>query len=107
LTSGNRPTLPQCGKEDVVPCGLVTLNDDGDIVFLGGFAKVKLAVHILTGEKVAIKIMEKKTLGADLPRVRTEIEAIKKFNHQHVCKLYQVIETDEKFFIVLEVGYAL
>jgi len=22
LTSGNRPTLPQCGKEDVVPCGL-------------------------------------------------------------------------------------
>jgi len=29
----------------------------------GGFAKVKLATHIATGEKVAIKIMEKTTLG--------------------------------------------
>lgn len=29
----------------------------------GGFAKVKLGRHILTGEQVAIKIMEKKDLG--------------------------------------------
>ena len=29
----------------------------------GGFAKVKLATHIATGEKVAIKIMEKAALG--------------------------------------------
>ena len=29
----------------------------------GGFAKVKLGVHKLTGEKVAVKIMNKKQLG--------------------------------------------
>lgn len=29
----------------------------------GGFAKVKLATHIATGEKVAIKIMDKAALG--------------------------------------------
>lgn len=29
----------------------------------GGFAKVRLATHMLTGEKVAIKIMEKASLG--------------------------------------------
>lgn len=29
----------------------------------GGFAKVKLGVHIATGEKVAVKIMEKTALG--------------------------------------------
>lgn len=29
----------------------------------GGFAKVKLATHIATGEKVAIKVMEKTALG--------------------------------------------
>lgn len=34
--------------------------------FLGGFAKVKLGRHILTGEKVAIKIMNKKDLGVSL-----------------------------------------
>lgn len=32
-------------------------------VFSGGFAKVKLGRHIQTGEKVAIKIMNKKDLG--------------------------------------------
>lgn len=70
----------------------------------GGFAKVKLAYHALTGDKVAIKIMDKKTLGDDLPRVRTEIVAMKDLSHQHICKLYQVIETEDKFFMVLEVG---
>lgn len=32
----------------------------------GGFAKVKLAMHTLTGEKVAIKIMEKAHLGVSI-----------------------------------------
>ena len=32
-------------------------------VISGGFAKVKLAYHALTGEKVAIKIMDKRALG--------------------------------------------
>lgn len=68
----------------------------------GGFAKVKLAYHALTGEKVAIKIMDKRSLGEDLPRVKTEIEAMKDLCHQHICKLYQVIETETKFFMILE-----
>ena len=29
----------------------------------GGFAKVKLATHVITGEKVAVKIMDKQQLG--------------------------------------------
>ncbi|KAL5018480.1 hypothetical protein ScPMuIL_004202, partial [Solemya velum] len=68
----------------------------------GGFAKVKLAYHALTGEKVAIKIMDKRSLGEDLPRVKTEIEAMKHLCHQHICKLYQIIETDTKFYMILE-----
>ncbi|MFT7807419.1 maternal embryonic leucine zipper kinase [Arapaima gigas] len=68
----------------------------------GGFAKVKLGRHILTGEKVAIKIMEKKDLGEDLHRVKIEIEAMKNLSHQHVCRLYHVIETPTKIFMVLE-----
>ncbi|XP_071529014.1 maternal embryonic leucine zipper kinase-like [Panulirus ornatus] len=68
----------------------------------GGFAKVKLATHILTGEKVALKIMDKKQLGEDLPRIYLEIDAMKQLSHQHVCKLYQVLETDSKLIMVLE-----
>ncbi|XP_023812237.1 maternal embryonic leucine zipper kinase [Oryzias latipes] len=68
----------------------------------GGFAKVKLGRHILTGEKVAIKIMNKKDLGDDLPRVKLEIEAMKNLSHQHICRLYHVIETSLQIFMVLE-----
>ncbi|KAM8984331.1 maternal embryonic leucine zipper kinase isoform 2-T3 [Ara ararauna] len=68
----------------------------------GGFAKVKLGRHLLTGEKVAIKIMDKLALGDDLPRVKTEIDAMKNLNHQHICQLYHVIETSKKIFMVLE-----
>uniref|UniRef100_A0A8C3LED7 Maternal embryonic leucine zipper kinase n=1 Tax=Chrysolophus pictus TaxID=9089 RepID=A0A8C3LED7_CHRPC len=68
----------------------------------GGFAKVKLGRHLLTGEKVAIKIMDKFALGDDLPRVKTEIDAMKNLSHQHVCRLYHVIETSKKIFMVLE-----
>ncbi|XP_013868721.1 maternal embryonic leucine zipper kinase [Austrofundulus limnaeus] len=68
----------------------------------GGFAKVKLGRHILTREKVAIKIMNKKDLGEDLPRVKLEIEAMKNLSHQHICRLYQVIETSSQIFMILE-----
>ncbi|XP_015183258.1 PREDICTED: maternal embryonic leucine zipper kinase-like isoform X2 [Polistes dominula] len=68
----------------------------------GGFAKVKLGIHVATGEKVAIKIMDKTTLGDDLPRVKLEVEALKTLLHQHICKLYQVIETDTYYFMVIE-----
>jgi len=68
----------------------------------GGFAKVKKAIHLLTGEKCAIKIMDKKSLGDDLPRVYLEIEAMKDLSHQNIAKLYQVIETTSTIFMVLE-----
>lgn len=41
-------------------------------------------------------------LQDDLPRIRLEIEAMKSLSHQNVCKLFQVIETDAKIFMILE-----
>jgi len=73
-----------------------------DTIGTGGFAKVKLATHVVTGDKVAVKIMEKKQLGEDLPRIRLEIAAMKVLRHQNICKLLQVIETETKIFMVLE-----
>ena len=67
-----------------------------ETVGTGGFAKVKLATHLVTGEKVAIKIMDKRQLGEDLPRVRLEIAAMKVLRHQNICKLYQVRNHEKK-----------
>eukprot|EP00092_Neocalanus_flemingeri_P022013 GFUD01023872.1.p1 GENE.GFUD01023872.1~~GFUD01023872.1.p1 ORF type:complete len:648 (+),score=230.42 GFUD01023872.1:32-1975(+) len=79
--------------------GLYTLHDT---VGTGGFAKVKLATQLLTGMKVAIKIMDKRQLGEDLPRIRLEIAAMKVLCHQNICKLLQVLETETKIYMVLE-----
>jgi len=38
----------------------------------------------------------------DLPRVRLEVKALKTLLHQHICKLYQVIETESHYFMVME-----
>ena len=50
--------------------------------------------------KVAIKIMDKRQLGEDLPRIRLEIAAMKVLCHQNICKLLQVLETDTKIYMV-------
>ncbi|CAI5447874.1 unnamed protein product [Caenorhabditis angaria] len=68
----------------------------------GGFGKVRLATHLLTNQKVAIKIIDKKQIGHDLPRVKTEMDALRNLSHQNICRLYHYIETEEKFYIVME-----
>lgn len=47
----------------VRPMALKGLYDLEKTIGCGGFAKVKLATHVATGEKVAVKIMEKAALG--------------------------------------------
>lgn len=65
---------------------------------------MRLGTHLLTGEKVAIKCMDKEKLGEDLFRVQTEIRALKVLDHQNIAKLLQVIETDTKIYLILEVS---
>ena len=39
--------------------------------------------------------------------MQTEIKAMKELVHQHICTLYEVIETKNKIFMVLEVSIPL
>lgn len=52
----------------------------------GTFGKVKVGTHILTGEKVAVKILEKDKIVdvSDVERVAREIHILKKVRHPHV-----------------------
>jgi len=71
----------------------------------GGFAEVHLAVHKKTGIQVAIKVMNKDTLEkmGDLHRAYREIETMKRLGcHPHICHLYQVAETEEDIYLVME-----
>ena len=71
----------------------------------GGFAKVVLGTHIPTGEKVAIKIMDKEQILSDelnKERVLSEIAILKIVRHNNIIKLYEVMETPQKIFLVME-----
>lgn len=62
----------------------------------GTFGKVRLGTHTLTGEKVAIKILEKDKIldKADIERVTREIQILKIVRHPNVIQLYEIIETN-------------
>ena len=46
--------------------------------------------------------MDKNKLGDDLPRVQTEMKALKSLHHPSICRLYELLETQRKIFLVLE-----
>lgn len=70
----------------------------------GGFAKVKLATHKLTGVEIAIKIVDKTKLSPqDMGRLQREINALRRLKHQHICQLYEVHDTEHLTYILMEV----
>lgn len=52
----------------------------------GTFGKVKLAIHSLTGEKVAVKILEKDRIAdsSDIERVSRELHILKLIRHPNI-----------------------
>ncbi|XP_037775905.1 5'-AMP-activated protein kinase catalytic subunit alpha-2-like isoform X1 [Penaeus monodon] len=76
----------------------------GNTLGSGTFGKVKYGEHILTGTKVAIKILNRKTIkNLDMvSKIKREITNLKLFRHPHIIKLYQVISTPTDIFMVME-----
>ncbi|EGT59103.1 CBN-PAR-1 protein [Caenorhabditis brenneri] len=69
----------------------------------GNFAKVKLAKHVITGHEVAIKIIDKTALNpSSLQKLFREVKIMKQLDHPNIVKLYQVMETEQTLYLVLE-----
>ncbi|XP_071177063.1 serine/threonine-protein kinase SIK3-like isoform X2 [Mytilus edulis] len=69
----------------------------------GNFAVVKLATHMYTKTKVAIKIIDKTQLDDDnMKKIYREIQIMKMLKHPHIIRLYQVIETERMLYLVTE-----
>jgi 5'-AMP-activated protein kinase, catalytic alpha subunit len=65
---------------------------------------VKLATHVVTGHKVAVKILNKakiKQLGME-EKVQREINILHLCTHPHIIRLYEVIDTPTDIFLVNE-----
>ncbi|KAL8766441.1 MAG: hypothetical protein Q9194_006269 [Teloschistes cf. exilis] len=70
----------------------------------GSFGKVKLAVHRISQQEVALKIISrKKLISRDMAgRVEREIQYLQLLRHPHIIKLYTVITTPADIIMVLE-----
>ena len=76
----------------------------GKTIGEGTFGKVKLGTHNLTGEKVAVKILEKHRIieQVDVDRVSREIKILKLARHPNIVQLYEIIETPRQLYLITE-----
>ena len=70
----------------------------------GTFGLVVLAIHEITGEKVAIKILDKEKIfrNSEKHRFERKIQIMKKMYHKNIVRLYNVIENYKEIFLVME-----
>ncbi|XP_028853193.1 serine/threonine-protein kinase NIM1 [Denticeps clupeoides] len=69
----------------------------------GNFSRVKLGIHALTKDKVAIKILDKTKLDQKTQRLLSrEISSMEHLHHPNVIRLYEVVETLTRLHLVME-----
>uniref|UniRef100_A0A0K0D3E0 non-specific serine/threonine protein kinase n=1 Tax=Angiostrongylus cantonensis TaxID=6313 RepID=A0A0K0D3E0_ANGCA len=69
----------------------------------GNFSKVKLGIHVLTKEKVAVKIMDRTKMDAKAQRLLDrEIKSMEHMNHPNIIRLFECVETLTRTHLVVE-----
>ncbi|KAJ3039031.1 hypothetical protein HK097_002960 [Rhizophlyctis rosea] len=70
----------------------------------GTYGKVRLGINTHTNEKVAIKVIEKSQIQSSkqVARLQREIRFLKLLHHPHIVKVYEVIETTDFIYIIME-----
>lgn len=70
----------------------------------GTFGVVRLGTHILTGEKVAIKQIEKSKITQKMERTRIEreIKILKIMHHSNIIQLFSVIQSSTTIDLIME-----
>ena len=83
---------------------VMTLYTQKNTIGKGTFGKVKLGIHKDSGEKAAIKILEKSKIITkdDEERVEREIKILNRLSHLNVVKIFAINETKERYYIFME-----
>ncbi|XP_054616972.1 hormonally up-regulated neu tumor-associated kinase [Dunckerocampus dactyliophorus] len=77
----------------------------GKMINKGSFAKVMEGLHLGTGEKVAIKVIDKKKARQDAyvqKNMKREPHVHQMIRHPHIVVLLETLETENSFYMVME-----
>ena len=76
----------------------------GEEIGKGTFGVVRIATHIITGEKVAVKMLYKAKIleESDKKRLEREIKILKILRHRNIVHLYNVFQTSSTIYLVME-----
>jgi len=69
----------------------------------GAFSIVYLAVHKVSGQQFAVKVIDKKNLGKDYEKnLKMEVDILKKVSHSNIIALKELFDTPDKLYLVME-----
>eukprot|EP00127_Corallochytrium_limacisporum_P006617 Clim_evm46s231 gene=Clim_evmTU46s231 len=80
----------------------------GDMIGRGGFCVVREATHVLTKDKVAVKIVNKRALDQrSMKALFHEVHILQRLSapaasHPHIGKLYEIVDTEDVLYMFLE-----
>ena len=76
----------------------------GEEIGKGTFGVVHIATHIITGEKVAVKMLFKNKIleESQKKRLEREIKILKILRHKNIVHLYNVLNTSSTIYLVME-----
>ncbi|KAJ7341709.1 hypothetical protein JRQ81_006520 [Phrynocephalus forsythii] len=77
----------------------------GKMINKGSFAKVMEGLHIPTGEKVALKVIDKKKAKQDsyvLKNMKREPRIHQMITHPSIVQLYETLETENSYYMAME-----
>ena len=76
----------------------------GKTIGQGTFNKVKIARHIPTNEKVAVKIIPKDKIlsEGDHRRLTKELKILRKTRHPNIAQLYEILEDQQHYYLITE-----
>ncbi|KAJ4719189.1 Non-specific serine/threonine protein kinase [Melia azedarach] len=76
----------------------------GKLLGCGAFAKVYHGRDLRNGQSVAVKVINKKKITTSnlAANIKREISIMRRLNHPHIVKLYEVLATKTKIYFVME-----